>query len=195
MADKLNATYWTKRYQNNQIQWDAGGITTPLKHYIDQIEDKSCKILIPGCGNAHEAAYLHEHNFENVYLVDIAKFPLEKFVRKYPAFPKDHILHADFFKLEGQYDLILEQTFFCALVPRLRADYAKKSNELLKTGGRLVGVLFDDELNSDHPPFGGHPKEYENYFKQYFHFYNWERCCNSIKPRAGREWFINLIKI
>ena len=48
---KLNSEYWQNRYETNDIVWDAGKITTPLKEYIDQLEDKSIKILIPGCGN------------------------------------------------------------------------------------------------------------------------------------------------
>lgn len=194
MVDKHNASYWTQRYENGHIQWDTGSVTTPLKDFFDQLEDKDLKILIPGCGNAYEAAYLHENNFKNVYLADISEYPLKKFAAQYPTFPEENILHADFFELATEYDLIVEQTFFCSLSPDLRPDYAKKTFELLKPGGHLVGVLFDAELNNDHPPYGGHPEEYVEYFKPYFIFRTWERCYNSIKPRAGREWFINLIK-
>lgn len=194
MDVKHNSSYWTQRYESGQTQWDAGGITTPLKAYFGQLEDKTCKILIPGCGNAYEAAYLHEKGFENVYLADISEYPLKKFTEQYPGFPKEHILHADFFELKQGYDLIIEQTFFCALSPDLRAGYAKKCFELLKPAGHLVGVLFDAELNKDHPPYGGHPDEYVEYFRPYFVFHTWERCYNSIAPRAGREWFINLVK-
>ena len=55
---KLNSDYWENRYKTNEISWDAGTITTPLKEYIDQIEDKSIKILIPGAGNSYEFEYL-----------------------------------------------------------------------------------------------------------------------------------------
>ena len=54
MEKKLNDQYWSERYQSNQIGWDIGQASTPIATYIDQIEDKSIKILIPGCGNAHE---------------------------------------------------------------------------------------------------------------------------------------------
>lgn len=59
------------------------------------------------------------------------------------------------FSLKDSFDLIIEQTFFCALDPKLRPEYAVKMAELLKPGGRLVGVLFNDTLNNDKPPFGG----------------------------------------
>ena len=186
--------YWTDRYLHQQTQWDIGYISTPLKAYFDQLTQKNKKILIPGCGNAYEAAYLHEQGFTEVFLVDISSRPLEAFSKKYPAFPAKHLVHGDFFELNDTYDLIVEQTFFCALHPSERQPYAEKMHDLLSPGGRLVGVLFEDELFKDHPPYGGDRKEYENYFLPYFEFHVFERCYNSIKPRAGRELFINLAK-
>ncbi|SHI83533.1 Thiopurine S-methyltransferase (TPMT) [Algibacter luteus] len=50
--------YWTQRYNERQTGWDVGKPTTPLKTYIDQLKNKSLKILIPGAGNAYEAEYL-----------------------------------------------------------------------------------------------------------------------------------------
>lgn len=58
MINQLNKSYWENRYTNNLIGWNIGYISTPLKTYIDQIKDKSLKILIPGAGNSYEAEYL-----------------------------------------------------------------------------------------------------------------------------------------
>ena len=185
-------TYWTERYYAQQTQWDTGHITTPLKEYFDQLTSKDLKILIPGCGNAHEAAYLHAEGFSNVQLVDISEVPLKSFARKYPDFPKGSLVQANFFDLAGKYDLIIEQTFFCALHPSERMQYARKMFELLVEQGKLVGVLFDDELFTDHPPYGGEREEYRKYFEPYFQFNVFDLCFNSIKPRQGRELFINL---
>ena len=49
---KEEQSYWTKRYQEESTGWDIGYPSTPLKEYIDQLEDKSISILIPGAGNA-----------------------------------------------------------------------------------------------------------------------------------------------
>jgi hypothetical protein len=57
---ELNAVYWDQKYQNQETGWDIGTISEPLKCYIDQLEDKNIRILIPGCGNAYEAKYLIE---------------------------------------------------------------------------------------------------------------------------------------
>ncbi|MEL7006557.1 MAG: SAM-dependent methyltransferase, partial [Bacteroidota bacterium] len=100
----------------------------------------------------------------------------------------------NFFDLSDQFDLIVEQTFFCSLHPDNRGNYARKVSELLTENGRLVGVLFNDALFSDHPPFGGFNENYTPHFAPFFDFKVFELCYNSIKPRAGRELFINLVK-
>ncbi|MEM9857611.1 MAG: methyltransferase domain-containing protein [Bacteroidota bacterium] len=189
-----DADYWTKRYLEKNTQWDAGVITTPLKNYIDQLENRYLKILIPGCGNAHEAAYLYQEGFNDVYVVDISRIPLDNFSRVHPSFPKENLIQGDFFHLKGSFDLILEQTFFCALHPSQRFAYAQKMHELLRSGGKLVGVLFEDELFTDHPPYGGFRAEYKTYFDPFFEFNVFDRCYNSIEPRENRELFINLLK-
>lgn len=187
--------YWTSRYKDESTPWDVGQITTPLKDYFDQINNKSLKILIPGCGSAHEAIYLHSQGFKNVYLIDVSEEPILKFKYSHPDFPAAHIIHGDFFEIEDSYDLIIEQTFFCALHPSQRHAYAVKMRELLNDGGRLVGLLFNDSLNSDRPPFGGFKEDYIKIFKPYFSFFVFEESYNSIPPRKERELFINLIKI
>lgn len=191
---QLTEQYWNERYLNNEFQWDAGTITTPLKNYFDQIKDKNLSILIPGAGNSHEAEYLHRNGFKNVFVLDFAEEPLKNLSKRCPDFPNQHLIKDDFFAHKGQYDLIVEQTFFCAIDVNLRSKYAKHMHELLKTGGQLVGLLFTTVPNPNGPPFGGSKEEYEAYFKPYFHFHTFEKCYNSIKPREGRELFINLIR-
>ena len=186
----LSKEYWDNRYSDNDTGWDIGYVSTPLKEYIDQLEDKDQKILIPGGGNAYEAEYLHNKGFKNVFLLDISPAPLENFSKRVPSFPKEHLICTDFFEHNEQCDLILEQTFFCAIDPSLREKYAEHMFRLLKLRGRLVGLLFDDKLNDDKPPFGGSADEYRKLFEKLFTFRYFEAAYNSIVPRAGRELFI-----
>jgi thiopurine S-methyltransferase len=187
MPDKA---YWENRWQEQKTGWDIGFASKPLKEYIDQLSDKNLKILIPGCGNAYEAEYLFNKGFKNVYVMDISLTAIASFRKRVPNFPESHILNEDFFQHQGQYDCILEQTFFCALDPALRPNYVEKMYELLTPDGRLAGLLFDDPLNEDHPPFGGSAEEYRRLFEPYFHLKTFEKAYNSIPPRAGREIFM-----
>ena len=189
MTDNLDADYWDTRYIENRLGWDIGYPSTPLKSYIDQLEDQSIRILIPGGGNSYEAEYLYNNGFTNTFVVDVAPTAKDNFLQRVPQFPEHQFLVQDFFELTGHFDLILEQTFFCALLPSLRNEYAQKMQELLKPNGKLVGVLFDFPLDGG-PPFGGTKGEYEQYLQPFFHLDVLERCYNSISPRQGIELFL-----
>ena len=72
MEQNLDSNFWDNRYQVHETQWDVGTISAPLKEYIDQLKNKNIAILIPGCGNAHEAEYLLQQGFTNITLIDIS---------------------------------------------------------------------------------------------------------------------------
>ena len=99
----------------------------------------------------------------------------------------------DFFEHQGEYDLILEQTFFCALPPSMRQNYVLKMHQLLAKDGILAGVLFDRYFESG-PPFGGSQTEYNLLFKEAFDSLKMETAHNSIAPRANSELFFELKK-
>lgn len=195
MIDTFNEHYWTERYANNQIGWDIGHISTPLKEYFDQLTDRSLRILIPGAGNAYEAEYLWSLGFENVHVIDLSVLPLQNIMDRIPAFPSSQLIHGDFFEHNAQYDLIVEQTFFCALNPELRINYVKKMAALLAPEGKLVGLMFKIPLHTDRPPFGGNEVEYRNLFEAHLKIELMEEAYNSIQPRKGNELFVKLRKL
>ncbi|NND88416.1 MAG: SAM-dependent methyltransferase [Flavobacteriaceae bacterium] len=189
----IDERFWSDRYEDSNIGWDLGRVSTPLQTYIDQISNKELRILIPGAGNAYEASYLIERGFQNVIILDISVHPLKQFQQKHPTFPKDQLRKEDFFEHQGCYDLILEQTFFCALTPteKMRSSYVKKMWELLNENGKLVGVWWDFPLKEDQkaPPFGGDKEEYLSYFKSYFEVKTFEKAYNSVEERKELEFF------
>lgn len=192
--DTNNNQYWEERYIQNSTGWDLGKVSPPLKAYFDQIENKELKILIPGAGNAYEAEYLHLQGFTNVYVVDWAPSPIENLQQRIPSFPSKHLLVADFFKLDQTFDLIIEQTFFCALPVSYRSNYVKKMNELLGSKGKIVGLLFQIAFNNEFPPYGGTQEEYLALFKENFDIRTMQTAYNSIAPRKDSELFIILQK-
>lgn len=185
--------YWSNRYKKAQTGWDLKGASAPLKKYTDQLENKQIRILIPGAGNAYEAEYLYNLGFTNVFVLDISKTPLENLKKRVPKFPENHLIHGNFFEHKGSYDLILEQTFFCALNPlkEVRNNYAMQMANLLTANGKLVGVWFDFPLdeNMENPPFGGSKEEYLGYLNDFFTPKLFEKCVYSILPREGKELF------
>ncbi len=185
----MNKAYWEQRYADKNTGWDVGYATTPIKTYIDQLTHKELKILIPGAGNGHEAAYLHSQGFTNITVVDIAEQPIQNLLERVPDFPKSKVKVMDFFDLKGSFDLILEHTFFCALPTDFRANYVQKMFDLLEPNGKLVGLLFDIPLTENSPPFGGNETLYRQLFSSHFQIDILETAHNSIKPRKERELF------
>jgi len=192
---QLDQTYWETRYQTQQTGWDLGAVSPPLKAYADQLGDKSLKILIPGAGNGYEAEYLVNTGFTDVTGLDLAPSPLASLRGRVGENPALHLVQGDFFAHAERYDLVLEQTFFCALDPALRPAYARKAHELLNPGGRLVGLLFNVAFEHNGPPFGGSEDEYRALFASLFRLDTLETAHNSVKPRAGRELFFKFVKL
>jgi SAM-dependent methyltransferase len=189
----LDKIYWDNQYQSNTIGWDLGEVSPPMKSYIDTLEDKAIRILIPGCGNTYEAEYLLEQGFTNVTVIDIAPTLIENLKTKFKDNPNINIVLGDFFEHQGEYDIILEQTFFCALPPTMRQKYVWKMHQLLADKGKIAGLLFNRTFENG-PPFGGSQEEYNLLFQQAFDFIKMEVCQNSATPRAGSELFVELQK-
>ncbi len=190
MTMKLTSKYWEERYKKGEVAWNVGEITTPIKEYIDQLTERNINILVPGAGNGYEFEYLIEKGFQNSFVVDYAETPLENIKKRIPDLDNNQIINADFFELEGKYDLIIEQTFFCALNPELRKDYVQKMKSLLNPKGKIVGLMFQFPLTVEGPPFGGSKEEYISLFQYDFNIITMETAYNSIAPRANKELFV-----
>jgi len=191
--DLLNQEYWDSHYKANTTGWDLGNVSPPIKSYIDTLEDKNTSILIPGCGNSYEAEYLLNQGFTNVTVIDIAPTLVKNLRLKFENNPNINVVLGDFFEHEGKYDLIIEQTFFCALPPTMRKQYVVKMHQILSENGKLAGLLFNKNFDSG-PPFGGSQAEYELLFADRFHFLKMELCHNSMVKRANNELFIEFQK-
>lgn len=186
--------YWDNFFEKHHLGWDIGHVSTPLKEYFDQLEDKSIKILVPGSGSGWEAEYLFTSGFRNVFYHDFSSLAHETFLRRVPDFPRNQMLQDDFFSLRGSYDLVVEQTFFSALPRNRRKDYARQMYSLLNPDGKFVGLLFNREFPHDSPPFGGSLEEYKMLFSNLFNIATFDIAYNSIKPRKNREFFFILEK-
>jgi SAM-dependent methyltransferase len=185
----LDKNYWDNQYRSNATGWDLGIISTPIRTFIDGLADKNIRILIPGAGNSYEAEYLLLQGFTNITVIDIAPSLVEKLKDKYRGKLEIKILLGDFFEHQGAYDVIIEQTFFCALPPSMRQQYVWKMHQLLAENAILVGLLFNRTFEKG-PPFGGTSTEYEQLFNHAFYQNQLALCENSVAPRAGTElWF------
>lgn len=190
----FDALYWETRWKKGETGWDTGFASPAITEYLAQYPNKQASILIPGCGNAHEAEYLLSKGFSSVTLIDISPKAVEILQTKFKNPDELTILCGDFFQHEGSYDLIIEQTFFCAISPEKRKNYSDKMSSLLNPNGKLIGVLFDRTFEHTGPPFGGNAEEYKRTFEPNFKIKTMEKCRNSVPSRVDSELFINLQK-
>lgn len=186
----LDQAYWDAQWNAKQTGWDIGHASPAITEFMIHYPNKDAQILIPGCGNAHEAEFLVSAGFTNLTLIDIAPQAVKILQEKFKTEASVSVICADFFEHEGEYDVIIEQTFFCALAPRLRQRYVWKMHQLLKENGILTGLLFNREFTVS-PPFGGNKEEYAALFKGAFHLEVFDTAINSIPQRSGSELFIH----
>lgn len=186
--------FWNNRWQNGETGWDIGYAAPAIAQYMQTYSHKNAAILIPGCGNAYEAEELIKQGFTNITLIDIAPEAVQRIQQKFAGNSSVQVLLGNFFDLEGRFDLILEQTFFCAIPPASRKEYVEKAASLLAPGGILAGLLFNRQFDQAGPPYGGTENEYRSLFSPWFHILKMEPCYNSIPPRAGSELFIEMVK-
>ncbi len=191
---KLDATYWNDRYKQGSTAWDLGRVSAPMRAIIDSISDKNIRILIPGAGNSHEAQYVIQQGFTDITVLDYASAPLDRLKGRGLDLSRLTLVNDDFFGHDGTYDLILEQTFFCALELRFRESYPLKIHQLLSNGGMLKGVLFNFPEQRTEPPYTGTVAEYKGLFEPLFEICKLEPAEFSEPDRAGKELYIELKK-
>lgn len=195
VEESLMRQFWEKHWKTNNLGWDIGYPSPPIVDYMQNYANKDAAILIPGCGNAYEAEYLLKNGFKDISLIDISPTAVDRLNKKFKDTENVKIFCADFFAHQRTtYDLIIEQTFFCALNPEKRLNYVNHTADLLKDGGKLIGLLFGVEFPFEGPPFGGDRADYEKLFKTRYHLRKLKIAENSIKPREGNELFIEFEK-
>lgn len=192
--DLMNPAYWDYRYAYNQTGWDVGYATPPISEYVKQLKNKDKAVLIPGCGNGYEAGFMLQQGFTHIHLLDFSSEAVKHLQSRFEKYkPQIKIIQADFFNYQGQYDLVLEQTFITTVSPERRKAFAQKIADLVKPGGTYAGVFFNLHFDVN-PPYGGSVDEYIALFSEHFIIKSIEPCCNSIIPRKGEELFFIFIR-
>jgi hypothetical protein len=143
--------FWEQRYRANRMPWDLHGVPPALVRYL-QDSNKRGTTLLPGCGSGYELKAFNDFGWDAL-AVDFSPAAVAR-AQEVLGTLSSRVRLADFFKdhLGGPFDLIYERTFLCSLPPDCWPDYAARVGELLKPGGRLVGIFAYGE-ESEPPPF------------------------------------------
>ena len=189
---------WQKHYDEDDLRWDLEVVSPPFVYLWETKRIQPCRTLIPGCGRGHEVLFFAQQGFD-VTAVDFASGAvnlLKRSLEDNGVYAR--VMNLDFFELplelNGQYDLILEQTFFCAISPNNRSRYAQTVHRMLKPNGRLI-ALFYETGEEGGPPFNTTPDQIWEQFSKYFMIEELDKTSHSAERRKGKEWLSFLRKI
>ncbi len=151
-TDSTQTQFWNQRWAVGKIPWDLGGVPPALESFLARTLPPT-RVLIPGCGSGYEVRAFHEAGHE-VTAIEFSA-PAVARAREVLGSLGRKVIHGDFFKhdfRERRYGLVYERGFLCSLPPARWPDYASRMADLLRPGGRLVGLfLYGQE--PEPPPF------------------------------------------
>lgn len=143
--------FWDVRYTKGETPWDFHGVPAALKEFLKT--SQAATVLIPGCGSGYEVRAFHDAGW-SVTAIDFSAVVVER-ARAELGTLASRVVQGDFFKHDFSsqlFDVIYERTFLCALPPDLWPAYVKRMAQLLRPGGKLVGIFFYGQ-QSDPPPY------------------------------------------
>ena len=188
---------WQKHYEEDDLRWDLGETAPPFVRWWAGWSGGAGRAVVPGCGQGHEVIFLAARGWE-VTAVDFAPGAIQRLSARLKAEGREaRLLNQDFFTLDAShdafYDLLLEQTFFCAIHPGQRPRYVDTARRILKPGGRIVG-LFYETGEAGGPPFDTRRADILEHFSGCFNVQVLEKTPHSAERRRGKEWFAVLGK-
>jgi hypothetical protein len=183
--DPATSRFWSERFAQGFTPWDQGGVPAALRRFAEQSLHQYAT-LIPGCGSAHEVAFLSEAGWD-VTAIDFSETAVAA-ARKALRQWGDRVQQADFFEFAPNrpVELIYERAFLCALPPHLRVAVATRWAGLLPQGGLLAGFFYFDDAPKG-PPFGIAPAELHALLARCFERVEDRPVDDSIPVFAGKE--------
>lgn len=189
-----NAEFWTQIYlEKGTPGWELNEPAAPLVQVLPQLKIAKSRVLVLGCGSGNDAAFLAQQG-HLVTAVDVSEEAIRRAQEKYGHIKNLQLICTDVFSLGaehyGQYDLIFEHTFFCAIHPNRRQELVKLWKRFLNEHGLLLGIffVFDRPIG---PPFGGSEWELRERLKKDFDFLYWTRWQHSTEGRQGVELVVH----
>ena len=187
--DSSKVEFWETRYRDHVTPWDAGVVPASLRNHTAQFP-AGARVLIPGCGFAHEVAFLAGQGFD-VLAIDFSPAAIATAKKALPGL--EHLVqHADFFEFEsGQpFDVMYERAFLCALPRTMWNRYTRRSAQLLRPSGIIAGFFFFSDSPKG-PPFGTSRSELQALLEPAFALVEDQPVRDSIEVFADRErWMV-----
>jgi SAM-dependent methyltransferase len=150
------------------------------------------RVLVPGCGSGYDLATLARDD-RTVVGLDLSEKARRAFLESTATLPGTVLFEvADFFSYEPTqpFDFVWDYTFFCALDPDRREDWATAMERLIRPGGLLATLLFpfeDPASDRDGPPWPVHARMVGDLLQRTFDPVEVREVAKSHPGREGRE--------
>ncbi|KIM36674.1 hypothetical protein M413DRAFT_286842 [Hebeloma cylindrosporum] len=146
---------WELTWTLGVTPWEVGEIQPALREAIEQSGidfARNGRALVPGCGSGYEITYIASALGHDTLGLDIAPTAIrrandtiQKGKSENPNI-RASVQMTDFFTFDppedSRFDLIYDYTFFVAIPPAMRPDWAKQMTKLVKPGGYLITLVF-----------------------------------------------------
>lgn len=183
---KQESQYWQQRWQDGETAWDIGKphrLTSKLwqlaQTHLSIDKNTKLKIYVPGCGQAHDAAFFAELGHD-VVAADFAPGAIKAAQARYSELKNLQLRVEDAASYEadevGKYDVIFDRAMLCALRPELRGDFLHACAKRLKSGGLFISLPFT-KLNTEPgsgPPFEINEPMLRDLFAKGWQFLNYK---------------------
>ena len=185
-ADSAAPAFWNQRFASGETPWVLHKIPDTLRSFLKRKRTQK-RILIPGCGTDHGVIKAFADAGFEITAIDFSPVALAKTKKALGNFDGT-IIHADFFKSDfgRHFDLVYERAFFCTMHPRSWPRYAKRVAELLRPGGKLIGIFFYG-TEPEPPPYPINKTQAKELLGEYFRLIRDLKVCDSVPMFAGME--------
>lgn len=155
-AGERTAFDWDARFRGGETPWERQGLHPGAADWITAgFFPSGASVVVPGCGRSAELLHFALSGLR-VTGADLSPTAI--------AWQRDRLAtagtHARLivgdvlaWRPREAVDLVYEQTFLCAIPPRLRQDYEQALADWLKPGGRLLALFMQKEERGG-PPYG-----------------------------------------
>ncbi|MEE2524851.1 methyltransferase domain-containing protein [Hyphobacterium sp. HN65] len=147
---------WDQRFKDNTTPWERGVLHPAFLDWRESgaFDDRE-RIIVPGCGRSPELKAFAALG-KQVIGADLSGTALaaQKAMLDGDGLQAE-LIEADIllWRPDTPLDGIYEQTFLCAISPRLRQEYEQAVHAWLKPGGKLF-ALFMQKNEPGGPPYG-----------------------------------------
>lgn len=156
MTSERSPMDWEQRFRDDTTPWERKGLHPAFVDWraAGAFADLTT-VIVPGCGRSAELKGFAALG-RSAIGADLSATALAwQEAALETAGLSAELIEADIllWRPEAQLDAVYEQTFLCAIPPRLREEYEQAVHDWLKPGGKLFALFMQkEELGG--PPYG-----------------------------------------